>query len=141
MTISDAMPFVTSLRMALNRPGPRLVVGSSASPLAAGGGAQLLAAAGGCSASLLAVGGRALSLCCYNYFLTLREYLMNFEVEKSLRIASFGKIFLCTGHPDVGSCESSLVSFRHVRTSFLSSNIKFFFWNLQLKTNAKNSFA
>ena len=46
---------------------------------------------------------RALSLCCYNYFLTLREYLMNFEVEKSLRIASFGKIFLCTGHPDVGS--------------------------------------
>ena len=45
---------------------------------------------------------RALSLG-WIYFLTLREYLINLEVEKSLRIASFAKIFLCTAQPGVGS--------------------------------------
>ena len=83
---------------------------------------------------------RALSLCDI-YLRALREYFMNCEVEKSFRISSFMNIFSWVGQFGFGSWERSLTSLRHVRTSFLSMRIRFFFCNLQLNTKAKNSFA
>ena len=75
------------------------------------------------------------------YLRTLREYFMNWEVEKSFRISSFMNIFSWVRQFGVGSWERSLTSLRHVRTSFLSMRIRFFFLNCQLNTKAKNSFA